>query len=57
MELLSTARKAVLAFVVTLTGTLGVAVTDNAITLGEAGVAVAAAFAAFGAVYGVTNKP
>jgi hypothetical protein len=57
MELLSTARKAVLAFVVTLSGSLGVAFADNACTYGEAAIAVAAAFAAYGAVYGVTNKP
>lgn len=49
--------KAVIAGVVALTGSLAVAAVDNAITLGEALVALATTAAAVGAVYGVTNKP
>lgn len=49
--------KAIIAGVVSLTGSLAVAGVDNAITLGEALVAIAAAAAAVGAVYGVSNKP
>ena len=48
-------RKAVIAAVVAGTGSLAVAGVDNAITLGEILVAVAATAAAAGAVYGVRN--
>lgn len=49
--------KAIIAGVVALTGSLAVAAVDNAITLGEALVGLAATATAVGAVYGVTNKP
>lgn len=49
--------KAVIGGIVALTGSLAVAAVDNAITLGEALVALATTAAAVGAVYGVTNKP
>ena len=48
--------KAIIGAVVSLTGSLAVAGVDNAITLGESLVATAAAAAALGAVYGVSNK-
>ena len=47
--------KAIIGGIVSLTGSLAVAGVDNAITLGEALVAIAASAAAVGAVYGVSN--
>jgi hypothetical protein len=48
-------RKAVIAAAVAGTGSLAVAGLDNAVSLGEALVALAATVGAFGAVYGVRN--
>lgn len=50
-------RKAIAAFIVAGTGALATAGVDNAITVGEILVAVAAACAAAGAVFGVPNAP
>lgn len=49
--------KAIIGGIVSLTGSLAVAGVDNAITLGEGLVALAAGVAAAGAVYGVSNTP
>lgn len=49
--------KAIAAFIVAGTGALAVAGVDNAITVGEALVALATACAAAGAVYGIKNTP
>lgn len=49
-------RKAIASALVALTGSLAVAGIDNAITLGEALVALAAATASAAAVYGIRNE-
>lgn len=49
--------KAVVGFLVALTGSLATAAVDNSIVLGELLSAVAAAVAAGAAVFGVPNKP
>lgn len=47
--------KAITGAVISLLGSLAVAATDNAITLGEGIAAAFAAAVAFGAVYGIRN--
>lgn len=54
---LSTARKAWLAAAVAGSGALATAAADNAVTVGEASVVVAAIVAAFAAVWAATNGP
>lgn len=54
---LSPYRKAIASAVVALTGSLAVAGVDDAITFGEALVAIAAATAAGATVFGVRNTP
>lgn len=50
-------RKAILAGLIALVGSLAVAATDNHITLAEWFVSAAAGLGAVGGVYGIRNEP
>lgn len=54
---MKTIAKAVLGGLISLGGALGTAAADGHISLSEGIIAATAGLVAFGAVYGVTNKP